>query len=214
MKPVELVERAMRNSTTTGDIVYDPFVGSGTTLIAAEQLGRRCYAIDIDPRYVQVAKERWEAFTGLTAVKEESADARSATQAARPARPAHGRAAAGAGDPPDAAAGSHRASRAAPRSGVVAAGGAGVDGLLAVGPGPHGAAVARHGATAPVRLLRTAPALRTDRRPEPTHPGLDGPDGHEPAAQTGRRARRQDPGVGGPLRRVADGPAAPPGDVR
>ena len=49
--------------------VYDPFAGSGTTLIAAEQLGRRCYAIEIAPPYVQIAIDRWEAFTGQTAVK-------------------------------------------------------------------------------------------------------------------------------------------------
>ena len=67
MKPVELVERALTNSTVVGDVVYDPFVGSGTTLIAAEQLGRRAYAIEIDPRFVQVALDRWTAFTGRAA---------------------------------------------------------------------------------------------------------------------------------------------------
>ncbi len=67
MKPVELVERAIANSTAAGDGVYDPFVGSGTTLIAAERVGRRGYALEIDPRYVQVALERWTAFTGRTA---------------------------------------------------------------------------------------------------------------------------------------------------
>ena len=49
--------------------LYDPFVGSGTTINAAEQLGRRCYAMEIDPRYVQVAIERWQAFTGKEAVR-------------------------------------------------------------------------------------------------------------------------------------------------
>ena len=67
MKPVELVERALTNSTRAGDGVYDPFVGSGTTLIAAERLGRRAYAMEIDPRFVQVALERWQAFTGRAA---------------------------------------------------------------------------------------------------------------------------------------------------
>jgi DNA modification methylase len=43
---------------------YEPFAGSGTTLIAAEQLGRRCHAIEIDPRYAQVTIERWQAFSG------------------------------------------------------------------------------------------------------------------------------------------------------
>jgi DNA modification methylase len=44
--------------------VYEPFAGSGTTLIAAEQLGRRCFAIELEPRYVQVILDRWAAFTG------------------------------------------------------------------------------------------------------------------------------------------------------
>jgi len=63
-KPVVLSEIPIRNHA--GD-VYDPFVGSGTTIIAAERLGRRCYAIEIDPRYAQVIIERWQAFTGRTA---------------------------------------------------------------------------------------------------------------------------------------------------
>jgi DNA modification methylase len=67
MKPVELVARAIANSSLTGGIVLDPFAGSGTTLIAAEQTGRTCAAIELDPRYVQVAIERWQAFTGGTA---------------------------------------------------------------------------------------------------------------------------------------------------
>jgi DNA modification methylase len=67
MKPVELVTRALTNSTTSGDLVYEPFAGSGTTIIAAEQTGRRCAAIELDPRYVQVSIERWEAFSGRKA---------------------------------------------------------------------------------------------------------------------------------------------------
>ena len=67
MKPVELVTRSLENSSRANDAVYDPFVGSGTTLIAAEQLGRRCYAMEIDPRYVAVAIKRWEDFTGRMA---------------------------------------------------------------------------------------------------------------------------------------------------
>jgi hypothetical protein len=63
-KPVVLSEIPIRNHA--GD-VYDPFAGSGTTLIAAERLGRRCYAIELEPRYAQVAIERWQAFTGQTA---------------------------------------------------------------------------------------------------------------------------------------------------
>jgi DNA modification methylase len=63
-KPVETMERPMRNHR--GD-VYEPFAGSGTTLIAAERQGRRCFAMEIEPRYVQVTIERWQAYTGRTA---------------------------------------------------------------------------------------------------------------------------------------------------
>jgi hypothetical protein len=63
-KPAECMARPIRNHR--GD-VYEPFSGSGTTLIAAEQLGRHCYAMEIDPKYVQVATERWQNFTGRTA---------------------------------------------------------------------------------------------------------------------------------------------------
>lgn len=68
-KPVALYEAPIANHLRRGDAVYDPFLGSGTTLVAAERLGRRCYALEIDPRYVQVAVERWQAFIGQTAVK-------------------------------------------------------------------------------------------------------------------------------------------------
>jgi len=49
--------------------VYDPFLGSGTTLIAAETLGARCFGMEIEPRYCQVTIERWAAFTGKTALR-------------------------------------------------------------------------------------------------------------------------------------------------
>jgi len=65
-KPLECMERPM--SYHDGD-VYDPFVGSGTTIIAAERLGRRCYAMEIEPRYCDVAIKRWEDYTGQKAVK-------------------------------------------------------------------------------------------------------------------------------------------------
>ena len=66
-KPVLLSEIPIRNHLRPGDAVYEPFSGSGTTLMAAETLGRRCYAMEIDPKYVQVAIERWQNFTGRTA---------------------------------------------------------------------------------------------------------------------------------------------------
>jgi DNA modification methylase len=65
-KPAECMRRPIQNHR--GD-VYEPFSGSGTTLVAAEQLGRRCLAMELDPRYVQVAVERWQAFTGREAVR-------------------------------------------------------------------------------------------------------------------------------------------------
>ena len=55
MKPVALVADALKDVTRHGDIVLDPFLGSGSTLIAAEQTGRRCFGIELDPRYVDVA---------------------------------------------------------------------------------------------------------------------------------------------------------------
>jgi DNA modification methylase len=67
MKPVGLISECLANSTRSGDLVYEPFAGSGSTLIAAEQLGRRCFAIEIDPGYAQVTIERWEAFSGQEA---------------------------------------------------------------------------------------------------------------------------------------------------
>jgi DNA modification methylase len=65
-KPVEAMGRAIGHHT--GD-VYEPFSGSGTTLIAAEQLGRRAFCMEIDPKFVQVAIERWQNFTGQEAVR-------------------------------------------------------------------------------------------------------------------------------------------------
>ena len=72
MKPLELIERAIENSSTSGDVVFDPFLGSGSTLIACERTGRKCYGLEIDPKYVGVAVVRWESFTGQKAVKERS----------------------------------------------------------------------------------------------------------------------------------------------
>lgn len=70
MKPVELVERAIRNSSRPGDVVLDPFGGSGTTLIAAEKSGRVARLIELDPKYADVIVRRWEDFTGQTAIRE------------------------------------------------------------------------------------------------------------------------------------------------
>jgi DNA modification methylase len=66
-KPVECMRRPMLNNSAPGDAVYDPFLGSGTTLIAAETSGRVCLAAELDPRYVDVAVRRWQAFTGKDA---------------------------------------------------------------------------------------------------------------------------------------------------
>jgi DNA modification methylase len=70
MKPVELVERGVRNSSKTRDTVLDPFGGSGTTLIACERAGRQARVIELEPRYCDVIVRRWEAFTGGQAQRE------------------------------------------------------------------------------------------------------------------------------------------------
>lgn len=67
MKPVALWARAMSDGSRVGELVFDPFLGSGTTLIAAEQLGRRCYGTEISPAYCDVIVERWENLTGKKA---------------------------------------------------------------------------------------------------------------------------------------------------
>lgn len=66
-KPVELARRAIENSSQAGEIVADGFLGSGTTLIGAEMTARRCFAIELDPVYAEVAIRRWERFTGRQA---------------------------------------------------------------------------------------------------------------------------------------------------
>jgi DNA modification methylase len=63
-KPVEAMLRPMLNNSRAGEVVYEPFMGSGTTLIAAEQSGRRCFGLELNPAYVDIAVERWEDFTG------------------------------------------------------------------------------------------------------------------------------------------------------
>jgi DNA modification methylase len=66
-KPLLLVETPIRNHLKAGDPLYEPFCGSGTALIAAECCGARCYAMEIDPIYVEVALRRWERFSGQEA---------------------------------------------------------------------------------------------------------------------------------------------------
>ena len=69
-KPVECMRRPMLNNSNVGQMVYEPFMGSGTTLIAAETCGRICSGVEVDPAYVDVAVLRWQRLTGETAVLE------------------------------------------------------------------------------------------------------------------------------------------------
>ncbi len=69
-KPVECMKRPIENNSSPGQAIYEPFSGSGTTLIAAEITGRACHAIELMPAYVDVAVERWQAFTGKAACLE------------------------------------------------------------------------------------------------------------------------------------------------
>src|SRR5258708_4555913 len=68
VKPVALVADAIKDCSKRGGLVLDPFCGSGTILIAAEKTGRRARAIELDPKYVDVAIRRWEQYTGKIAV--------------------------------------------------------------------------------------------------------------------------------------------------
>ena len=67
MKPIDLFVKMLENSTRKGDKIVDPFLGSGTTLLAAEQLGRACYGIEFSPNYCDVIVRRWEEMTGKKA---------------------------------------------------------------------------------------------------------------------------------------------------
>jgi DNA modification methylase len=69
-KPIEVMRRPILNHTERGDVVYDPFLGSGTTLIAAEATERVCYGLEIDPQYCDVIVRRWQDFTGRQATLE------------------------------------------------------------------------------------------------------------------------------------------------
>jgi len=75
MKPVDLFEYQMANSTKQGDIVLDSFGGSGTTLIAAERIHRKARLMELDPAYCDVIVKRWEDFTGKKAILEEAPEA-------------------------------------------------------------------------------------------------------------------------------------------
>jgi DNA modification methylase len=68
VKPIALVADALLDCSARGEIVLDAFLGSGTTLLAAERIGRICYGIEIDPLYVDVAIRRWQKHTGDDAV--------------------------------------------------------------------------------------------------------------------------------------------------
>src|SRR6267143_5017941 len=70
IKPVDLVADAILDCTARGDVVLDPFLGSGTTVIAAERSGRACYGIELDPHYVDTIVRRWQVLTGQSAVQE------------------------------------------------------------------------------------------------------------------------------------------------
>jgi DNA modification methylase len=72
VKPIALVADALKDCTRRGELVLDTFAGSGTTILAAERIGRRACAMEIDPSYVDVAIRRWQAFTGRDAVHAES----------------------------------------------------------------------------------------------------------------------------------------------
>ena len=69
MKPVPLVGHLIKNSSKPGQIVLDLFGGSGSTLIACEQMNRRCFTMEYDPQYADVIIDRWQQFTGQEAKK-------------------------------------------------------------------------------------------------------------------------------------------------
>lgn len=82
-KPVEIFARPMRKHTKKKTVCFEPFSGSGSQLIAAEQTGRRCYAIELEPAFVDVAIRRWEAASGETAILEESGESFGVTAESR-----------------------------------------------------------------------------------------------------------------------------------
>ena len=85
-KPVECMRRPIVNNSARGEAVYDPFLGSGTTVIAAETEGRRCFGIELNPAYVDVIVKRWQEFTGKTATLEATGQSFAEVAAQRLAR--------------------------------------------------------------------------------------------------------------------------------
>ncbi len=83
-KPIECMRRPILNNSKPGDAVCDPFLGSGTTLIAAEMEGRKCLGLELSPAYVQVIIERWQGFTGKTAIREDGATLEALTASPAP----------------------------------------------------------------------------------------------------------------------------------
>jgi DNA modification methylase len=82
-KPVECMRRPMLNNSSPGQAVYEPFSGSGTSIISAETCGRHCLAVELDPAYVDVAVQRWQSFTGKEAVLEGIGETFASLQSAR-----------------------------------------------------------------------------------------------------------------------------------
>lgn len=82
-KPVECMKRPIENNSSPGQAVYEPFSGSGTTIIAAEMTGRCCHAIELNPAYVDVAIERWQNFTGQQATLEATGETFSEVKSGR-----------------------------------------------------------------------------------------------------------------------------------
>ena len=73
-KPIGLISKALNNSTSLNNLTLDLFLGSGSTLIASEKKGRKCYGMELDPKYVDVIIKRWQDYTGKKAIHAESGD--------------------------------------------------------------------------------------------------------------------------------------------
>lgn len=82
-KPVAMMERVMKSSARPGELCLEPFAGTGSTLIGAQKAGRRCYAVELEPRYVDVIVRRWQSMTGQAAVLESSGETFSTVENAR-----------------------------------------------------------------------------------------------------------------------------------